>query len=37
VHYTDLALMFLEIVEYGDYAIDLDALDYKKYIHIRYK
>ena len=29
--------MFLEVVEYGDYAIDLDALDYKKYIHIRYK
>ena len=37
VPYNQLALMFLEVVEYGDYAIDLDALDYKKYIHIRYK
>ena len=37
VFLNDVASMYLEIVEYGDYAIDLDALDYKRFIHLRYK
>ena len=37
VGYTELALLFLEVVKDGDYPVDLDALDYKRYIHIRYK
>jgi hypothetical protein len=36
VEYNELSLMFLEIVKDGDNPIDMDALDYKKYIHLRY-
>ena len=37
VGYKELALLFLEFPLDGDYPQDMEAVDYQKYIHLRYK
>ena len=35
VPYNQLSLTFLEINEGGDFPVDLEAVDYRKYFHLR--
>jgi hypothetical protein len=37
VHYNQLALQFLEIKRGEDVALDLEAMNYKQFFHLRYK
>ena len=35
VPFSNVAKTLLEVVEGGDYTVDLDAVDYRRFIHIR--
>ena len=36
IPYSTLAKTYLEVTEEGDYTVDLEAVDYLKYMHIRF-